>query len=904
MFHRLVPVRAIGLYPPPRYSLTVNLWVTVALSLGLPLLLALPAPVWAAAAQIKSITPACAAVGQTTTLSGTGFGATNLQIMVGAVPAALTSATGNHASFVVPAGVAPGVAIVTATNPGNQSGSIALRVKGPEICGANTVDEDCDGHINEAEDCPPLNAPPSADAGPDQTHPVGTTVQLDGTRSSDPDGDALTFAWSLATAPSGSGATLTDATTATPTFVIDKAGAYTVHLTVSDGRLSSTVAIVIVSTTNSAPVAQAGEPLSGQVGTTLTLDGSGSTDVDGDSLTYQWSLLSGPSGSTAALGDATSVHPTFTIDTVGDYLVQLIVHDGTVPSAPDTVTISTLNSAPVAEAGVDQSAPVGTLVRLDGSHSSDVDGNSLSYQWGFTTIPAGSTATLSDPHDAQPTFTIDKPGLYVAQLVVNDGLASSEVDTVQVSTVNSKPVADAGADQTAEVGHAVQLDGRLSSDVDGDALTYQWALSTRPEGSAVLLTNETTAQPSFTPDRAGSYVGQLIVHDGTVASEPDTALVTVTVPPDTTPPAPADLGKIIVSDPVNGQSTITGAVASVEGGATVTMTNSRTGHLTTVTANADGSFTATVPAQAGDTFSIVVTDAAGNVSTAVTTVVGGGSVGGPPPQLAITFPVQGTLLSANRTRVTGTVQGPVNTGVVVNGIVALVSNGTFVADNVPLTAGQNTLTAVATALGTESTLAQVAVTSDGDPLVLEVSASPTSGIAPLDVTFSYQFGSSTPVQQLRVDFDGNGSFDFITADPTALLQHTYTTPGLYMAHLQVTTQGQSYDANIAVIVQDTATMDALFKSLWNGMNVALMAGDKAAALTFLDSAAQTKYGPVFDVLLPHMTEIVASYSPIRAAAISSRIAEYGLNRTINSEKRLFLIYFLKDNDGVWRLAAL
>ena len=239
-----------------------------------------------------------------------------------------------------------------------------------------------------------------------------------------------------------------------------------------------------------------------------------------------------------------------------------------------------------------------------------------------------------------------------------------------------------------------------------------------------------------------------------------------------------------------------------------------------------------------------------------------------------------------------------------NGIVALVSNGTFVADNVPLTAGQNTLTAVATALGTESTLAQVAVTSDGDPLVLEVSASPTSGIAPLDVTFSYQFGSSTPVQQLRVDFDGNGSFDFITADPTALLQHTYTTPGLYMAHLQVTTQGQSYDANIAVIVQDTATMDALFKSLWNGMNVALMAGDKAAALTFLDSAAQTKYGPVFDVLLPHMTEIVASYSPIRAAAISSRIAEYGLNRTINSEKRLFLIYFLKDNDGVWRLAAL
>ena len=93
-------------------------------------------------------------------------------------------------------------------------------------------------------------------------------------------------------------------------------------------------------------------------GTTVTLDGSGSSDIDGDALTYQWSLVSKPATSTATLSDPSGVTPSFTIDVFGDYVMQLVVHDGMVNSAPDTVTISTLNSPPVANAGADQSAYV------------------------------------------------------------------------------------------------------------------------------------------------------------------------------------------------------------------------------------------------------------------------------------------------------------------------------------------------------------------------------------------------------------------------------------------------------------------------------------------------------------------------------------------------------------------
>ncbi|MCB1852965.1 MAG: PKD domain containing protein, partial [Gammaproteobacteria bacterium] len=79
----------------------------------------------------------------------------------------------------------------------------------------------------------------------------------------------------------------------------------------------------------------------------MKLDGSGSTDVDGDSLTFYWSLTP-PSGCCVVLSDPTAVMPTFEVDVPGTYLAQLIVNDGTVDSAPDTVTISTENTAPVA----------------------------------------------------------------------------------------------------------------------------------------------------------------------------------------------------------------------------------------------------------------------------------------------------------------------------------------------------------------------------------------------------------------------------------------------------------------------------------------------------------------------------------------------------------------------------
>jgi len=204
-----------------------------------------------------------------------------------------------------------------------------------------------------------------------------------------------------------------------------------------------------VTTPNGAPVANAGPDLGSIMsGTVITLNGSASTDSNGDPLTYSWSLTAKPAGSAAVLANPTSVTPTFTVDRAGDYVVRLIVNDGTVDSAPDTAIISTNNVAPVANAGPNQGGKTpGSLVTLDGSASSDGDGNQLTYSWTLLTKPAGSAAVLANPTSVAPTFTVDLAGDYTAQLIVNDGTVDSAPDSVIITSSNVRPVANAGPDQ-------------------------------------------------------------------------------------------------------------------------------------------------------------------------------------------------------------------------------------------------------------------------------------------------------------------------------------------------------------------------------------------------------------------------------------------------------------------------
>ena len=122
-----------------------------------------------------------------------------------------------------------------------------------------------------------------------------TVVTLDGSGSSDPDGDALTFMWTVTGATFEAGTSATDVM-AQVSFPGDMA--YDAVLDVSDGNGGTAQATVNVGVVNGAPTAVVtADPDSVATGdgntTIVTIDATGSSDPDGDSLVYAWTVPSG-----------------------------------------------------------------------------------------------------------------------------------------------------------------------------------------------------------------------------------------------------------------------------------------------------------------------------------------------------------------------------------------------------------------------------------------------------------------------------------------------------------------------------------------------------------------------------------------------------------------------------------
>lgn len=291
------------------------------------------------------------------------------------------------------------------------------------------------------------NEAPVSDAGTDQTVILGDTVSLDGSDSHDPDGDSLTWTWSVAEAPDDSSLVsgdIDDRYAEVTSVVPDVVGEYTIKLKVDDGSDSDADKVTITveggtDPANTAPVADAGGDQSVSLGDTVSLDGSESYDEDGDVLTYTWSVVETPDDSALVSGDiddryseVTSVVP----DVAGDYTMRLKVEDSA-DSDADKVTVT-----------VEEDSDPGDT----GSTASDRDGDYT----GELIIDA--SYIFSDTCEGDVELSI-VDGEIVGEGVCEFGGAFSDVGEVSGDITGTVDDPDA--------------DGEIAIDVDGT--TYDWS---------------------------------------------------------------------------------------------------------------------------------------------------------------------------------------------------------------------------------------------------------------------------------------------------------------------------------------------------------------------------------------------------------------------------------------------
>lgn len=368
---------------------------------------------------------------------------------------------------------------------------------------------------------------------------------------------------------------------------------------------------------------------------------------------------------------------------------------------------------------------------------------------------------------------------------------------------------------------------------------------------------------------------------------------------DTVPPAAPVAGRI-EADAAAGQVTVTGAPGSVEPGTTVTVVNLRTGERATVSANADGSFAATLAGESGDALQIFATDGATNQGAVTQVEAVGGPFSGPIELSGIT-PANGATVNGDFVLVSLDLKAPPNTGVTINDFVAAATPGAVGARyhaHVPLQLGQNTLSIAAHGQDGRVVTRSLTVTSTG-PYPYRIVANRSAGVAPLDVELEILDIGGRGILQVQIDFNNDGVVDHV-GDGRSPIATTYGGIGLRQARVVVfDNTGRGHVQMHPTILLSPALIDADIQAVWAGMNEALVAGEKEAALQFLSGGAREQYGPIFDTLLPRMPEIVASYSPLRRSVASGSYSEYGVNRMIDGINRVFLIGFVTSESGQW-----
>ena len=340
----------------------------------------------------------------------------------------------------------------------------------------------------------PVPAPPAISIKPVATEPGKCNrFTFDGTESYDPDGQVLSYLWDF-----GDNTTSTEPVV---THTYEKAGDYTVTLTVKDasGLKCDTASSTKNLEVNTPPVPNFTFPENVCTAEAVIFNASSTVDNTPENLSYAWDFADG----TKATGPIITKAYTKS----GTYKVTLLVNDNTNTFCNTAAIEKTIkvNSPPSANAGKDINMCVKPdqelRVTLDAGGSRDPDGDALTYTWDFGDGTKGTGKSVEHLYN--------KSGKYNVVLSVSDGkepVCPNATDSVSVN-LNRQPVADAGKNMVCCFDTESVFDGSNSKDPDGDVLTYTWDFGDGSRADGAKVTHSYA--------KRGTYTVKLTVNDNT-----------------------------------------------------------------------------------------------------------------------------------------------------------------------------------------------------------------------------------------------------------------------------------------------------------------------------------------------------------------------------------------------------
>jgi len=271
----------------------------------------------------------------------------------------------------------------------------------------------------------------------------------------------------------------------------------------------------------------------------------------------------------------------------------------------------------------------------------------------------------------------------------------------------------------------------------------------------------------------------------------------------------------------------------------------------------------------------------------------------PPLEIKITSPTDGETINKAKIMVKGTFKsGTKDIGITVNGLITETMGNEWIANNVPLAVGTNTITATIKDSLANSASALITVNTTDITQPIELSANITSGISPLQVFFSVST-SFTPASY-QMDFEGDGVIDY-TGQTFENITHTYTSEGIFYPTVTVTdNQGNTYSDTIAITVLNKAEIDTLLKGKWEGMKEALKQGYIEESLKYFVDKSKEKYRKIFEALKDKLPMIMNTFVEFNIVAIFDNTSEYEIVANENGVLYSYPGMLIKDENGIWK----